>query len=163
MYTVQSDGGEKRASGGETKKKSLAGSQARDKGCQDIYLQEDRLDPPREAARPWHTKIRQDAERGRHRPSSQGQHTSAFTHLYAHMCTHTRGQSHAGTHSTLMHTHVLTHTYTQVHSCTQGTHICAHTHVPARTHTHSHTQAHSNLRKLAPVLEVQAPQGYISP
>lgn len=84
--------------------------------------------PPREAARPRHTKTRQDAERGRLRPRSQGPHTSAFTHLYAHVCSHT---------------HALT-----AHSCTHlSSHIptlrciCAH---GARTYVHTHTCLHAH-------------------
>lgn len=74
--------------------------------------------------RPVLMEIRQDAERGSHWSSSQGEHTSALSHThaltrvytYAHMCVHT--QVHA--HDTHTHTHVYlcNSALTQAPTCT---------------------------------------------
>lgn len=73
-------------------------------------------------------------------------HTCALTRVYTY--THTGALTHA-----------LTRTYTYVHLFAW----CTHTYADMHTHTHSHIHAGSNIRKLVPFLEVQVPQGYISP
>ena len=57
----------------------------------------------------------------------ENMHTSAYTQMHAHICTHTRKHKHA-------HIHTYTHTQTR-------THARKHKHAHKHTHTHAHTHA----------------------
>lgn len=149
MYTVELEGGENFAGGEETRKKSQAGS-------------------PRQGARSFRTFIYKGTgwtsagkqpqtitykderrQRGSHWPGTEGERTSALTHVLSHTCIHMCAHAHGCT-----ATHALR---------TQCSHVYALTHAPACTHTHSLIHTVSNLEKLTPILEVQSPQSYKSP
>lgn len=105
--------------------------------------------------RPSHTKKTGCREGQPKEPGNQREQTSAWSYT---------------------RTHALTHrcTHTCAHTLTKGTHTHASTcvlmHTPARPHahscpwcTHSHIHTGCNLEKLAPVVEVQTSQSYMSP
>lgn len=113
--------------------------------------------PPREAARPRHTKTRQDAERGRLRPREPRATQAAFTHLYAHVCSHTHALT---AHSC---THLSSHIPTLRCICAHGARTYVHTHTRACMHTHSFSHRHVLISGSWLPFGGSSPQGYISP
>lgn len=70
------------------------------------------------------------------RPRSQGPHASAFTHLYAHVCSHTPAlTAHSCTH---LSSHIPTHRCICAHGARTYVHIhtCLHAHTLILTHRH---------------------------
>lgn len=124
----------------------------------------DRLDPCREAASDHHIQRRQDAEKGNQRNLATKGNRRVHGHIHVHMHSHTGAPTRVHTHSQ----RALTHMHPRVCSCT---HLHAHTHIHAHgaliytecTRTHSHIHTGCNLEKLAPVVEVQTSQSYMSP
>jgi len=73
----------------------------------------------------------------------ENMHTSAYTQMHAHICTHTRKHKHAHIH---IHTHANTNTHTYIHT---HTHKHAHTHANTSTHTNIHTRTHTHTHALS--------------